>query len=868
VSDRLDTSVLESPRRIVPSYKHPASYSPLFTPSVNGTRPEARGKFLQVGGARFYIRGVSYGTFAESAPGVPFPRREVVERDFAMMQAIGLNTIRLYDVPPKWLLDLAAEHGLRVILGIPWPQHLCLDRAGRLKVASTVHQIARGYGRHPATLMVCVGNEIPTQVVRWYGKRKTEDFIRDLWQAAHDAVPEIAVTYVNYPSTEYLDLPFLDVVGFNVYLHDEEDFRKYLAHLQIIAGDRPLFLGELGFDSVSHGRWQQARKLQTQLDVVFDYGLCGAVIFAWTDDWFRGGHQVTDWAFGIVDRDRKPKPAYHAVGTTLQEHSSRRGRNWPKISVVIAAYNAAGTLDACLASLSHIKYPDCEIIVVDDGSTDATGDIAAKYAAADGRFRAIHTPNGGLSFARNIGLRAANGEVVAYTDADCEVDPDWLHYIALTLIDKPVAGVGGPNLVPPDDSWVAQCVGQAPGGPTHILLSDEVAEHIPGCNMGFWKWALDEVGGFNPLYRQAGDDVDICWRLQACGYKLGFSPAAVVWHRRRHTVRGYLKQQVGYGYAEALLERIHPDKFNHLGQARWSGRIYGGPIVPPIIARPRIYQGVFGSAPFQSVYQPASSWLSFLYQAPEWYALLGVLALLSTISPWFLLALLGALALQIGQLVRVTADAEVNRRLSAVQRYRRRALIGAFHLLQPLARAWGRLRGGLGPFRLGGNSDTDQPIAPSAFVRRLFQRRSALAFWGEATQDKTVFLEKLLDRLQTSRCLTTPNTGWESWDLRIEYGLFVNATLLTAVEDHGNRKRLLRVGVQAAIPNWLVVGLLLLIAITAIGLRHLSLVGALPGVLTLAVLGSWVLWQRVQCVALLESAARQTAVEMKMWELD
>ena len=834
------------------------------------SRPRVEAKFLQVDGRRFHIRGVSYGTFAESAPGVPFPSPEVVRRDFAMMRAIGLNTVRLYDVPPAWLLDLAAEAGLRVILGVPWPQHLCLDRAGQREAVQQVHRVARSHGRHPAVLMCCVGNEIPTQVVRWYGKRQTERFIRELCAAARDGAPETLVTYVNYPSTEYLELPFLDVVGFNVYLHDRRAFQSYLARLQLLADDRPLFLGELGFDSLRHGLEGQARMLQDQLRDAFDYGLCGAVVFTWTDDWFRGGHPVTDWAFGLVDRARQPKPAYYALGETLAHTPFRRDWRWPRISVIIAAYNAAATLEDCLTSLTQLTYPDYEVIVVNDGSTDATGEIAERFAAADPRFRVVHTPNGGLSAARNVGLAEARGEIVAYTDADCRADPDWLYYLALTLINKPVVGVGGPNLVPPDDGWVARCVGQAPGGPTHILLSDEVAEHIPGCNMAFWKWALDELGGFNPLYRQAGDDVDICWRLQARGYGLGFSPAAIVWHHRRNSVAAYLKQQAGYGRAEALLERAHPGKFNGLGQVRWSGRIYGLPLLAPLLTRPRVYQGVFGSAPFQALYQPAPGWLAYLHQTPEWYALLGVLVLLSAFAPWLLLVPLGVLTLQTVQVLRAAVRARLDPGLSHPQRWKRRGLIALLHFLQPLARAWGRLRGGLGPFRLAGAPPGDGTVPTDLPVRlhHGLQRRLAFAFWGQAGQEKDVFLKRLMELLQASRCVTIPNSGWEAWDLRVNQGLVAGVRLLAAVEDHGGAKRLLRLRAHLETPPWLAGGLLALATLLALGVGRLSTMGALLGLILPLALGGWVLWQRARLVARLRWAARQVAQEMDMWELE
>jgi len=76
-----------------------------------------------------------------------------------------------------------------------------------------------------------------------------------------------------------------------------------------------------------------------------------------------------------------------------------------------------------------------------------------------------------------------------------------------------------------------------------VLLTDREAEHIPGCNMAYRKSALLEIGGFDERFRIAGDDVDACWSLQKLNWKLGFSPAAVVWHHRRNSVRTYLKQQ-------------------------------------------------------------------------------------------------------------------------------------------------------------------------------------------------------------------------------------------------------------------------------------------------------------------------------------
>src|SRR5205823_3444057 len=173
----------------------------------------------------------------------------------------------------------------------------------------------------------------------------------------------------------------------------------------------------------------------------------------------------------------------------------------------------------------------------------------------------------------------------------------------------------------------------APGGPVHVLVTDREAEHIPGCNMAFRKSCLDAIGGFDAQFRTAGDDVDVCWRLQERGWKLGFHPAAVVWHHRRNSVRTYWRQQIGYGRAEAMLERKWPEKYNGPGHVRWVGRLYGNGLTHALgWRRPRVYHGVWGGAPFQSLYQPAPSILGSLPQMPEWHLMTVSLAAAAGLS--------------------------------------------------------------------------------------------------------------------------------------------------------------------------------------------------------------------------------------------
>src|SRR5437764_5079752 len=107
--------------------------------------------------------------------------------------------------------------------------------------------------------------EIPSQIVRWLGRRRVERYIARLYRAAKTEDPGGLVTYVNYPPTEYLQLPFLDFMCFNVYLETRTAFDSYLARLQNISGDLPLLMAEIGIDSRTHGEPKQADVLDWQI---------------------------------------------------------------------------------------------------------------------------------------------------------------------------------------------------------------------------------------------------------------------------------------------------------------------------------------------------------------------------------------------------------------------------------------------------------------------------------------------------------------------------------------------------------------------------------------------------------------------------
>src|SRR5207249_2736008 len=111
----------------------------------------------------------------------------------------------------------------------------------------------------------------------------------------------------------------------------------------------------------------------------FRRGLAGSFVFSFTDDWYTGGWQITDWAFGITDRQRNEKPAAAALSALWQKVPRVDDLPLPRVSVVVCSYNGATTLEDCLRSLGKLDYPDYEVILVDDGSEDETPAIAARF---------------------------------------------------------------------------------------------------------------------------------------------------------------------------------------------------------------------------------------------------------------------------------------------------------------------------------------------------------------------------------------------------------------------------------------------------------------------------------------------------------
>lgn len=812
-------------------------------PPAPAARVRVEGKLFTHAGRPLKLRGVTYGPFAPNTAAEPLPEPPAVAADFRAMTAAGVNALRLYHPPPESFLDLAAGHGLRLLMEIPCPKHLgflesaATQREARARVAAAV-RATRG---HPAVLGCGIGNELPADLVRWYGARRVERFLGELADAAHQADPDTLVTYASYPPTEYLQPPGLDFTTLNVYLHDRATFRRYLLRLANLSLERPLVLGELGMDTIRHGEAAQADFLRGHLREAALAGLAGAFVFSWTDDWFTNNWQIEDWAFGLTRRDRSPKPSYHAVAEVFRSSPATLLTAPPRVSVVVCSYNGGRTLAQCLRSLEALAYPDLEIILVDDGSTDATPQIAAEFP----RVRHLRQPNQGLSVARNVGLHAATGDVIVYTDSDCFADPDWLALLVHQLQTSGAAAVGGPNLTP-EDGWLAGCVACAPGQPIHVLESDEDAEHIPGCNMAFRRDALLAIGGFDPLFRKAGDDVDLCWRLREAGYQITFAPGAFVWHHRRQGPRAYLRQQAGYGEAEALLARKHPERFSILGGGIWRGVMYGDALAGLRLGRAHIHGGVFGQGLFQTLYQPRVAHWAMLPATLEWQVAAALLLLLALDLPTLGLAA-GLWALTGVVTVLQAAQARPAPRHDGLAA---RCVIAALCWLQPLVRSGQRYRTRFVPPPASAPTNGTGPAWPGSLRRYLTL----------AGVDRAVVLHRAAEELRRRGHFPRLDTGWSRWDLEVPCTYGVRLQVRTVQEFYGGNSAQIAVALRLRRSVTFNAVALLAVVVASLGVRahfwhapHVELF--CYGVAALLCAGLAWLWRRGKT-----SAARAAAV--------
>lgn len=231
----------------------------------------------------------------------------------------------------------------------------------------------------------------------------------------------------------------------------------------------------------------------------------------------------------------------------------------PLVSVVVVAQHASGQLEACLASIVRGHYPTAcrEIVVVHHQRAGRIGEVASRFPV-----RHIVERQGGACAARNAGLRASQGEIVAFTDPDCVASDGWLLALVQGFQDEGVAGVAG-AIVPYPGSTVAERYAARRASHSQARpMRHPLRPFAMTPNAAFRRAGLEEIGGFDVRFPGGGwEDADLCWRVtRRDGVRLVEAPRAVVFHRYRTTARDFFVQHVRYGYGLALLRRKWRDE--------------------------------------------------------------------------------------------------------------------------------------------------------------------------------------------------------------------------------------------------------------------------------------------------------------------
>jgi glycosyltransferase involved in cell wall biosynthesis len=244
----------------------------------------------------------------------------------------------------------------------------------------------------------------------------------------------------------------------------------------------------------------------------------------------------------------------------------------PSVSVVVPVLDGERTIGDCIDSLLCLRYPAerVELLVVDNGSGDATAAVLARYGE---RIVRLEEATRGPGAARNAGVRSAGGEVVAFTDADCRVDPDWLGAIVAPLEDPRVGIAGGTIRALPPAGDIER-FGEVIHDQGKAIRVFEPPYAI-SMNWASRRAVLQELGSFDVRFRR-GEDVDLTYRMVQAGYTLAFAPAAVVFHRNEDRLAGLFREGFAHGFHGVLTRKHHREYVRAFGHSRLDWRAYLG----------------------------------------------------------------------------------------------------------------------------------------------------------------------------------------------------------------------------------------------------------------------------------------------------
>jgi glycosyltransferase involved in cell wall biosynthesis len=222
----------------------------------------------------------------------------------------------------------------------------------------------------------------------------------------------------------------------------------------------------------------------------------------------------------------------------------------PRVSVIVSCYNKSGTIRACLDSLLAQKYDSFEVVVVDDGSTDGSGELLDGYS--DPRIRVVHSSHGGASSAKNVGIRQMRGEIALFLDGDCVVPPGFLEDLSRRYAGDGVDIVGGEVRALNSGRVVAKTV---------ELMQNDVRRKWPfGANVAYTRSAIERIGFFDDLM-DAGEDVDYYLRGVKSGFRSLLTANPCAFTVNPTSISGLFGQRFRWARGFSYLTEKHPEVF-------------------------------------------------------------------------------------------------------------------------------------------------------------------------------------------------------------------------------------------------------------------------------------------------------------------
>jgi len=233
----------------------------------------------------------------------------------------------------------------------------------------------------------------------------------------------------------------------------------------------------------------------------------------------------------------------------------------PTVSVIVPVVNAEATIKDLLDSLIEVDYDKgkLDVIVVDGGSTDRTRDIVQMY-----RVKLVLESRRGINVARNAGVRNSQGEIVAFTDADCAVPKDWIKRIVENFKDPNVGCLGG-SVSRYKDDFISIYADNSIVPVLRRFKKHEILDNVEplsrypaGCNMAVRRSAIEKLNGFDEQIRHGFDEDELVERICNSGFKMVLDPSVMIKHKHRQMLSELLRQTFNYGRGGYLLFKRKP----------------------------------------------------------------------------------------------------------------------------------------------------------------------------------------------------------------------------------------------------------------------------------------------------------------------